>query len=73
MVSFSWEEKIMMKITSFSFMTPSPEGLLLSDTLMKSKTVLENKDHEDALHQGEPMNGPLDHPPKGLLPPEVDH
>ena len=63
----------MMKMFSLSFLTPSPEGLLLSDTLMKSKTVLENKDHEDALHQGEPMNGPLHHLPKGLLPPEVDH
>ena len=62
----------MMKMFSLSFLTPSPEGLLLSDTLMKSKTVLEDKDHEDALHQGEPLNGPLDHLPKRLLPPEVD-
>ena len=55
-----------------TFLMRSPEGLLLPDALMKSKTVLEDKDHENALHQGEPLNGPLDHLPKRLLPPEVD-
>ena len=53
-------------------MTPSPEGLLLSDTLMKAKTVLKDKDHEYGLDQGEPLNEPLDQLPKRLLPPVVD-
>ena len=55
-----------------TFLMRSPEGLLLSDTLMKAKTVLKDKDHEDGLDQGEPLNEPLDQLPKGLLPPVVD-
>ena len=57
---------------AFKFLIGLPEGLLLSDTLMKSKTVLKDKGHEDALHQGETLNRPLHHLPKRLLPPKVD-
>ena len=57
---------------AFKFLIQLPEGFLLSDTLMKSKTVLKDKGHEDALHQGETLNRPLHHLPKRLLPPKVD-
>ena len=64
---FSWGNNL------FTFLMRSPEGLLLSDALMKSKTVLEDKDHEDALHQRKSLDGQLDCSPKRFLPPVVDH
>ena len=39
---------------------------------MKAKTVLKNKEHEDGLHQGKALNGPLDCLPERLLPAIVD-
>ena len=39
---------------------------------MKSKTVLQDSGHEDALHQGKSLNEPLDRLPKRLLPAIVD-
>ena len=39
---------------------------------MKAKTVLEDKDHEDALHQRKSLDGQLDCSPKRFLPPIVD-
>ena len=39
---------------------------------MKGKTVVKNKEHEDALCQGKSLNEPLDNLPKRFLPAKVD-